>query len=91
MGNPMRAHTAIGELHQVKSGEPRRQGKVSDTDNVPAGDAVTMSLQSIKRTLKQTRRYPRTDLLSSSKSESSSHGTRSDAGQSKIDQETARK
>jgi hypothetical protein len=57
MGDQMRLHAAVGELHQVKPRYTRGKGEVGDADEVPGGDAVVMPLQSIERAPKQTGSY----------------------------------
>jgi len=57
MSNQVRAHAAVGEVHQVKPRCARGKGEVGDTDNIPVADAVVMLLQSIERTPQQTGIY----------------------------------
>ena len=54
MRNQVRAHAAVGEIHQVKSGCARGKGEVGDADKIPVADAVVMLLQSIQRAPQQT-------------------------------------
>ena len=56
MGNQVRAHVAVGEVHHVKPRRTRGKGKIGDADKIPVADAVAMSLQSIERTPQQTPR-----------------------------------
>jgi hypothetical protein len=53
MSNEMRAHAAVGEIHQVESRRTRGKGKVSYSDEVSVGYAPLMSFQSVERALKQ--------------------------------------
>ena len=91
MGNQVRAHAALGEVHQVKPRRARRKGEVGDTDKIPVADAVVMLLQSIKRTPQQTGIYLVVDTFCPSKCEPSSRVPRSKAGKRKIDKKTAGK
>ena len=54
MRNQVRAHAAVGEIHQVKSGCARGKGEVGDADKIPVADAVVMLLESIQRAPQQT-------------------------------------
>lgn len=90
MGNPMRAHAAVGEPHQVEPRCTRGKGEVSDPDIVSVGNAIAMSLQSIERTPKQSGRYLPVGSFCSSKSGLSSRGPRGQAGKSNLDKKTAR-
>ena len=49
MSNEMRAHAAVGEIHQVESRRTRGKGKVSYSDEVSVGYAALMSFQSVER------------------------------------------
>ena len=54
MCNQVRPHATVRKVHQVESRCTRRKGEVRDADKVAGTDAVTMLLQSIERTTKQT-------------------------------------
>ena len=88
MSDPVRAHAALGEVHQVKPRCTRRKGEVSDADKISVADAVVMLLQSIERTPQQTGIYL-VDTFWPSERDPSSHGPRSNAGKRKIDEKTA--
>jgi len=53
MSDEMRAHAAVGEIHQVESRRTRGKGKVSYSDEVSVGYAALMSFQSVERAPKQ--------------------------------------
>jgi hypothetical protein len=89
MGNQVRAHSALGETHQVKPRCARGKGEVGDTDKIPVADAVAMLLQSIERTPQQTGIYLVVDTFCPSECEPSSRGPGSKAGKRKIDKKTA--
>jgi hypothetical protein len=89
MGNPMRLHAAIGEVHQVESRCARRQREVSDPDKVSVADAVVMSLQSVERALKQAGRHLTVNTVCSRRSEPSPCRHGSNPGKRKIDKKTA--
>ena len=91
MGNQVRAHAAVGEVHQVKPRCARGKGEVGDADKVPVADAVVMLLQSIERTPQQTGIYLAGDTFCPSECEPGSRGPRSKAGNRKIDKKTAGK
>jgi hypothetical protein len=91
MGNQVRAHGAVGEVHQVKPRCARGKGEVGDADKIPVADAVVMLLQSIERTPQQTGIYLAGDTFCPSECEPSSRGSRSKAGKRKIDKKTAGK
>ena len=91
VGDPVRPHAAISEVHQVKPRRTRRKREIRDADNVPVADAVLMSLQSIQRTPQQTGINRTTDTVCSPESELCSQRPRSKAGKGKIDKKTARK
>jgi hypothetical protein len=91
MGNQMRPHAAVGEIHQVEPRRTRGKREVSNADKVSVGDAVLMSLQSIEGALKQTGSYLAVDSFCSSESEPNSCRPRSKAGKSKIDKKTTGK
>ena len=91
MGNQVRAHAALGEVHQVKPRRTRGKGEIGDADKVPVADAVAMLLQSIERTPQQTGIYPAVDTFRSSECEPDSRGPRSKAGKRKIDKKTTGK
>lgn len=89
MGNQVRAHAAVGEVHQVKSRSARRKGEVGDADKIPEVDAVAMALQSVERTAQQIGIHP-LDSFRSSGSDSGPCGPGSKAGKRKIDKKTTR-
>jgi hypothetical protein len=89
MGNQVRAHLAVGEVHQVKPRCARGKREVGDADKITAADAVVMLLQSIERTLQQTRVYLAVDTFCASECESSSRGPGRKAGKREIDKKTA--
>ena len=91
MGNQVRPHAALGEVHQVKPRSARGKGEVGDADKIPVADAVVMLLQSIERTPQQTGIYLALDTFWPSECEPSSCGSRSKAGKRKIDKKTAGK
>src|SRR5882757_3662887 len=91
MGNQVRAHAAVGDVHQVKPRCARGKGEVGDADKIPIADAVVMLLQSIERTPQQTGIYLAVDTFCGSACEPGSRGPRSKAGKSKIDKKTTRK
>jgi hypothetical protein len=91
MGNQMRLHAAVSEVHQVKPRCARRKGEVGDADKIPVADASLVSLQRIKRTTKQMRIDPTVDAVRSSESEPASRGNSSKACKSKIDKKAAGK
>ena len=94
MSNQVRAHVAVGEVHQVKPRCARRKGEVDDADRIPVANAVLMLLQSIERTPQQTGIYPAVDTFRPScpsERELSYRGPRSKAGKRKIDKKTAGK
>jgi hypothetical protein len=88
MGNQVRPHAAVGEVHQVKPRCTRWKGEVGDADKIAVAYAVVMVLQRIERTPQQTGIYL-VDTFWPSKSERSSRGTRSKDGKRKIDKKTA--
>jgi hypothetical protein len=88
MGNQMRPHAAVGEVHHVKPWCTRRKGEVGDADKIPVSDAVLMSLQSIERTPQQAGIYLAIDTFWPPKREPGSRGPRSKAGKRKIDKKT---
>jgi hypothetical protein len=90
MGDQVRPHAAVGEVHQVKPTCTRGKGEVGDADKIPVGDTVVMLLQSVERTPQQTGIYL-VDTLWPSESKRSSRGPRSKAGKSKIDKKAAGK
>jgi hypothetical protein len=90
MGNPVRAHAAVGKVHQVKSRCARRKGEVGDADKIPEADAVAMALQSVERTPQQTGIYP-LDSLRTPESDSGPCGPGSKAGKRKIDKKATGK
>jgi hypothetical protein len=89
MGNQVRPHAAVSEVHQVKPWYARRKGEVSHADKVSVADAILMSLQSIEGTPKQARIDPTVDTDRSSESKPSSCGPRSKGRKRKIDKKTA--
>ena len=91
MGDQMRPHAAVRELYQVEPRRTRGKGEVRDADKVPAGDAVAMSFQCIKRTPKQTGSDLAVDAFCLSKSEPGSRRAGSQTANSKFDQKTAGK
>jgi len=91
MGNQVRAHVAVGEVHQVKPRCARGKGEVGDADEIPVADAVVVLLQSIERTPQQTGIYLAVDTFCPSASERGSRAPRSKAGNRKIDKKTAGK
>src|ERR1700722_15810712 len=91
MGNQVRAHAAVGEVHQVKPRRARGKGEVGDADKIPVADAVFMLFQCLERTPQQTGVYLTPDTICPSECEPSSRGPRSKAGKSKIDKKTAGK
>jgi len=91
MGNQVRAHAAVGEVHQVKPRCARGKGEVGDADKIPVADAVVMLLQSIERTPQQPGIYLTGGTICPAECEPSSCGSRSKAGKRKIDKKTAGK
>ena len=91
MGNQVRAHAAVGEVHQVKPWCTRGKGEVRDPDKIPVADAVAMLVQNIERTPQQTGIYLACDTFCPAGSEPGSRGPRSNAGEGKIDKKTAGK
>jgi len=91
MGNQVRADGAVGEVHQMKPRSARGKGEVGDADKIPVADAVVMLLQSIERTPQQTGIYLAGGTICPSECEPSSCGSRSKAGNRKIDKKTAGK
>ena len=89
MGNQVRAHAAVGEVHQVKPGCARGKGEVGDADKIPVVDAIAMLLQSSKRTPQQTGIYLAVDTFCPSESKRSSCGPGSKDRKRKIDKKTA--
>ena len=89
MGNQVRAHAAVGDVHQVKPRCARGKREIGDADKIPVGDALVMLRQSIERTPQQTRIYSAVDTFWPSERDPSSHGPRSNAGKRKIDEKTA--
>jgi len=89
MSNQVRAHVAVGEVHQVKPRCARGKGEVGDADKIPVADAVVMLLQRIERTPQQTGIYLVVDTFGPTEREPGSRGPRSKAGNSKIDKKTA--
>jgi hypothetical protein len=89
MGNQVRAHVAVGEVHQVEPRCARGKGEVGDADKIPVADAVVMLLQRIERTPQQTGIYLAFDTFCPSECEPGSRGPRSNAGKRKIDKKTA--
>lgn len=90
MGNQMRPHAAVSEVHQVKPRCARGKGEIGDADEVPIANAGVMLLQSIERTPQQTGRDVTVDAFCSSESEPGSGRRRSKTGKSKIDKEASR-
>jgi len=88
MGNPVRAHAALGEVYQVKPRRTRGKGEIDDADEISVADAVVMLLQSIERTPQQTGVYL-VDTFWPSEHDPSSHGPRSNAGKRKVDKKAA--
>jgi hypothetical protein len=84
MGNQVRSHAAVIEVHQVEPWCTRRKGEVSDADKVSVADSVLMSLQSIERTPNQTGIDLTVDTVCSSEGKPSSCGPRSKAGKRKM-------
>jgi hypothetical protein len=91
MGNQVRAHVAVGEVHQVKPRCARGKGEVGDADKIPVADAVVVLLQSIERTPQQTGIYLAADTFCPSARERGSRRPRSKGGNRKIDKKTAGK
>ena len=90
MGNQVRAHAAVGDVHQVKPRCARGKREIGDADKVPVADGVVMLRQGIERTPQQTRIYAAVDTFCPSQSEACSRGPGSEAGKRKIDKKTAR-
>jgi len=90
MGNQVRSHAAVGEVHQVKPRCARGKREVGDADKIPVANAVAMLLQSIERSPQQTRIYLAVDTFCPSASEPSSRGPGSKAGKRKIDKKATR-
>jgi len=90
VGDQVRAHAAVGEVHQMKPRCARRKGEVGDADNIPVDDAVAMLLQSIERAAQQIGVYLAVDTFCASPSEPGTGGPRDKACQGKIDKKTAR-
>jgi len=88
MGNQVRTHAAVGEVHQVKPRCARGKREIGDADKIPVGDALVMLRQSIERTPQQTRIYSAVDTFCPSESEPGSRGSASKAGKRKIDKKT---
>ena len=89
MGNQVRAHRAVGEVHQVKPRCARGKREIGDADKIPVADAVVMLRQGIERAPQQTRIYSAVDTFCPSESKPCSRGPRSEAGKCKIDKKTA--
>ena len=90
MGNQVRAHAAVGEIHQVESRRSRGKGEVSDADKVSVNDAVLMALQRISRPTQQIWRDLAADSFCLPKRRPRSRGRRSQASQREFDKRTAR-
>ena len=90
MGNQVRMHTAVGQVHQVKPWCARGKGEISDADKIPVTDAVAMLLQGTERTLQQTGIYLAIDTFCPSLSDPGSRGPRCKGGKRKIDKKTPR-
>src|SRR5271167_2894202 len=88
MGDEMRAHAAVGKIHQVESRCTRGKGEISDADKVSVSDAVAMSLQSIERAPKESGSYLAVDSFGSPKSGPRACSSRSHAGESNLDKRT---
>jgi len=91
MGDQVRAHAAVGEVHQVKPRCARGKGEVGDADEVTVADAVLMSCQRIERTQQQTGIYPGVGTFAPSECDPRYGGPGSKAGKRKIDKKTAGK
>ena len=91
MGNQVRAHAAVGELHQVKPRCARGKGEVGDADKIPIANAGVMLLHRIERTPQQTGSDLTVDAFCSSESEPRSRRPRSKTGKSKIGKKASRK
>jgi hypothetical protein len=90
MRDQMRAHAAIGEIHQVKSREARGQREIGNADEILESDAVAVSFQRVQGTTEQDRRYGAIDAVSSRRSRAR-HGRRtSQTGQGETEEMTAR-
>ena len=90
MCNQVRAHAAVGEVHQVKPRRARGKREIGDADKVPVADAVVMLRQGIERAPQQSRIYLAVGALRPSESKPCSRGPGSEAGKRKIDKKTAR-
>jgi hypothetical protein len=91
MGNQVRPHATIAEVHQVEPWRARRKGEIGDADKIPVADAALMSLQSAERAPQQTRVYPAVDTFWPSERKTGSRRPGSNAGKRKIDKKTTRK
>src|SRR5580658_5600110 len=91
MGNQMRLHAAVREIHQVKPRCARGKGEIGDADKIPVADAGVMLLQSGERAPQQTGGDLAAVAFCSSKSKPSSSRPTSKAGKRKIDKKAARK
>ena len=91
MRNQVRAHAAVGEIHQVKSGCARGKGEVGDADKIPVADAVVMLLESIQRAPQQTGVDLAVAAVRSAESEPRPGGRGSKTRECNIDKKTARK
>lgn len=88
MGHQVRSHAPIDETYQVKSRRMRRQGEVSDADEVSIADVVLMLLKSIERTAKQMRIDLTVDTGPLSEGRLCTERARSNACKRKIDEKT---
>ena len=91
MRNQVRAHAAVGEIHQVKSGCARGKGEVGDADKIPVADAVVMLLESIQRAPQQTGVDLAVAAVLSAESETRPGGRGSKTRECNIDKKASRK
>ena len=66
MGNPMRSHAAVGEVHQVEPRRVRGKGEVGDADEIPVRNAALVSFECPEGALQQPGIYRPTDPRRSS-------------------------
>jgi hypothetical protein len=91
MGDQMRAHAAISEIHQVEPRCTRRQREVSYTDEIPVVDAIVVPLQGVERATQQTGVDLGVDTFRPSAGQLCCRRCGSEPGKRKIDEKAARK
>jgi len=55
VSDPVRAHAAVSEIQQVKTGRPRGERKICDTEDVAVSDEFTVRLERVQRSAQQSR------------------------------------